>query len=156
MPHLEQSTLRSEDEEMTVAALARPMSAFVRTEMTAGELAVFLLDRRLGCVAVVDDAERVVGFVSMMDLVREHVMEEKARGEAPHRTRVGDMMMPSVLTLPEDATIARAAAVMATRGVHRLLLLGPGGEAIGMVHAIDVLRWFARSQGVYVPNDPTR
>lgn len=174
MPNLDETPPVSDDEDMTVAALARPIGAFVRTEMTADELAIFLLDRRLSCVAVVDDAEQVVGFVSMTDLVREHVMEgnthdeiapqrrragariKKGSGfhEEPRHTRVGDMMMPFVLTLPERSTIPQAAAVMAARGVHRLLLLSSVGEAIGMVHALDVLRWFARRHGVYVPDDP--
>jgi CBS domain-containing protein len=74
--------------------------------------------------------------------------------EEPHHTRVGDMMMPFVLTLSDGSTISHAAAVMAARGVHRLLLLSSRGEAIGMVHALDLLRWFARSRGVYVPDDP--
>lgn len=158
----------SEVEPITAATLARPVPAIVRDDMTVDELAIFLLDHRLSSVAVANAAGKVVGFASMTDLVREHVLggdTHDALSAGRRRTRVGfheeprhtcvrDIMMPFVLTLQDRSSIPQTAAVMAARGVHRLLLVSEEGEATGLIYALDVLRWFSRRSGVYVPDDP--
>jgi CBS domain-containing protein len=62
-------------------------------------------------------------------------------------------MMPFVLTLKPRASIAEAAALMASHGVHRLLVVSSAGDLVGVVHARDVLRALARAKGVFVPDD---
>ena len=129
-------------ENVTIATIARPVRAVVRDELSASELAVFLLDHALSWVAVADKRRNVVGFVAMSDLV----------GAAPDAS-VRQIMLPFVLTMDERSSIARVSAAMATRGVHRLLLVSPTGEGIGLVHALDLLRWFARRHGAHVPDE---
>jgi predicted transcriptional regulator len=135
-------TSSSDVEVVTVATIARPARAIVRDELSAEELASFLLDHRLSWVAVADKQKKIVGFASMTDLAG-----------APAGARVRDMMRPFTFVLDERLSIARVAAVMAARGVHRLLLVSAEGEAVGLVHALDVLRWFARRHGVHVADE---
>jgi len=164
-----------EDGELPVSALARPVVA-VREDMPVEELALLLLERKLTCVPVVGAKDEVIGFVSMTDIVREHVLEGTTGFELNRRhprtmprapeppesglslvdtrgTRVREIMMPFVLTLDQRATIAQTAAVMAARGVHQLLLVSSTGEVKGTVEARDVLRACARKDGVYVADD---
>jgi CBS-domain-containing membrane protein len=150
----------------TVLSIARPILTIVDRAMTVDELAVFLLEHQVSCAAVMGPAETVVGFVSMTDLVREHVLEGHTGEGGPRRalrsglhlvvsahTLVRDIMMPFVLTIPPQSTISSAAAMMAARDVHQLVVRSDAGNVVGVVHARDVLRWLAASRGVITPDD---
>lgn len=56
-----------------------------------------------------------------------------------------------VFTLPESASLSKAAALMAFEGVHRLPILSNDGKVVGILSALDVLRWLAKQQGYVVP-----
>jgi CBS domain-containing protein len=119
----------------------------------------------------------LVGYVSMIDLVRDRYingetdsendldardhMRKDFQGElrsgfhleALPRATVKDIMMPFVFRLPMDAPIDQAAALMATENVHRVLIVGPQKMVVGIVSALDVLRWVAERDGYSVPED---
>jgi CBS domain-containing protein len=40
---------------------------------------------------------------------------------------------------------------MAFEGVHRLPVVSDGGEVVGILSALDVLRWFGRRAGYLIP-----
>ncbi len=148
----------------------------VDAKMDVDSLATLLLERGLSCVAVKDHHGAIIGFVSMTDLVRERRMNGDTEDE--HVTRslpkgarrqmrwgfhvtnrsgatVRSIMMPFLLSIPGDSPVDRAAALMAFEGVHRLLVLSPLYDVIGIVSAFDVLRWQARRAG-YIISDHTR
>src|SRR5207302_9509611 len=99
----------------------------------------------LTCAAVSDERGVIVGYVSMIDLVRERYIngeteddapasKQLARGfngelrsgfhlEAVPRATVGEIMMPFVLRLPDSTSIDEAAALMACEAVHRVLIV---------------------------------
>ena len=52
-------------------------------------------------------------------------------------------MTPSVFSIREDARVADASAEMARRGVHRVPVIARDGAVVGMVSALDVMRWMA-------------
>jgi CBS domain-containing protein len=56
-------------------------------------------------------------------------------------------MTPLALALPEGATVSRAAALMAYEGVHRIPIVSDDGVVVGILAAVDVLRWLATSSG---------
>jgi CBS-domain-containing membrane protein len=144
----------------------------VDTKMDIESLTTLLLERGLNCVAVRDHHGSIVGFVSMTDLVREHRLNGNTDDERftrklskgvrqevrwgfhvsrRPRTTVKSIMMPFLLSLPGDSPVDRAAALMAFEGVHRLLVLSPQYDVIGIVSAFDVLRWQARQVGYVIP-----
>ena len=57
-------------------------------------------------------------------------------------------MMPMTIAISAQTTIAHAAALMATEGVHHLLVVDDGGVLIGVVSSMDIMRWLARSEGL--------
>jgi predicted transcriptional regulator len=167
----------------TVAALMSREFAVVPTTMNVGELTHYLLERQLMSVLVADEHERVRGFVSMIDLVRERylngetendtkpnaleLLKHDFRGESPStrrgfhvdestnreahaRATVGSIMMPFVLALFDDAPINEAAALMAAENVQQVVILARSGRrhAVGIVTALDILRWWALKEGV--------
>ncbi|MZF87817.1 CBS domain-containing protein [Streptomyces sp. SID5643] len=124
------------------------------------EVARLLADHRIGGLPVVDDDDRVIGFVTASDLV-----EHLAAASDPHRSRrrlgfrrrspvrghaaatgptAGRLMSaPPVIAHAED-TIVEAARTMARRGVKSLPLLDEEDRLIGIVTRHDLLRVFLR------------
>lgn len=151
-----------------VTSIVRPVLS-IRADATLEELSSFLLEHRVTAAVVLDDQECVLGFVSMTDLVREHMLEGDTHDELPsgsrrlahgfhvvaptQRTTVRDIMMPFVLMVGASTSIPHAAAVMAARAVHRLVVISEH-QVVGVIEARDVLRWIARRFGVAVADDP--
>ncbi len=141
----------------------------VRPDLDTRTLATLFLERGISGAPVVDDDARPIGIVSKTDLVREH--HERPEGsrppppsdleelsdlgvgfhtEAAPVTTVADIMMPVAFCLPANESIARAAALMAFEGVHRVPVVGSRGQVVGLVSPLDVLRWLARENGFVV------
>ena len=100
-----------------------------------------LLERGLTGAPVVDPLGTVIGFVSRADLLRN-------RWPAPPVT-VRHIMTPMAVTVSENASVAEASALMALEGVHRLPVVNnaSSGKVVGVISALDALRWYARRSG---------
>jgi predicted transcriptional regulator len=110
-------------------------------------LSALLLAQGISGAPVVDPEGRPLGVVSKTDLVR-------ALNAGPHpdpRLTVRDVMMPLSFSLTESSSIARAAALMTFEGVHRILIVNMSGAIVGVLSALDILRWVARKTGYVVP-----
>lgn len=134
-------TLAAEQDNLSAAAVRTPLSDI----MTGDVLCVFpdlrvehlidlLVESNVSGAPVVDDGGRPIGIVSKSDLVRGF-----AAG-----TTVADIMMPLAFTLPETASLSRAAALMAFEGIHRIPVVSSKGRVIGIVSALDITRWLAK------------
>jgi CBS domain-containing protein len=113
----------------------------VSPETQASIVRELLLERGMTGAPVVDALGAVVGFVSRADLLRN-------RWPAPTST-ASQIMTPRALTISEAASIAEASAVMALEGVHRLPVVNNArsGKVVGVISAVDILRWYARRCG---------
>lgn len=164
------------------AAERTPVSAVMTTEIWAVRPDVSLealtdlfLVRGLDGVPVVDGEGRPTGIVSQTDLVRErfvtgdtgeamgpgwhasrgHYRVEVGPGvhpEALARATVADAMTCAAFTVSENAPVAQAVMLMASRSVHRVPVVSDDGRVAGMITSIDVLRWLARQGGHPVPS----
>jgi CBS domain-containing protein len=132
----------------------------VRPNLTIEALASLFVDRRISGAPVVDDEGRPIGVVSKSDLVRARVEDGTAASADSWRPEdawnepgfhlvpqsagtVADIMMPLAFTLPEEATLSQAAAIMAYEGVHRVPVVSGDGAIVGIVSAIDVVKRLA-------------
>jgi CBS domain-containing protein len=118
-------------------AIDRPLKSFMRhpvSRVAAGatleEAAARMRGAGVSDLLVEDDAGAPVGVVSRTDLLR--VGRIHARGTAqtgvialPARP-VGDIMTQGVVALPAEAALARAAALMLQRRIHRIFVGAPG------------------------------
>jgi CBS domain-containing protein len=151
--------------------------AVVRDSLDVESLTKFLLRRKLTCAAVSNARGALIGYVSMIDLVRERYMNGETEDDAPAsadmrhrndgelrsgfhleslpRASAGDIMMPFVLRLPETAPIDEAAVLMAAENVHRVLIVSASDEAVGIISALDILRWLAERDGYVAPESVT-
>jgi CBS domain-containing protein len=136
----------------------------IRADLTINELIMTLYENGISGAPVVDARGKVLGVVSKTDLLRDsyekvELAEDKSerhlRGDAEDRSAskisVQDLMSTSLCSLPESATIAEAAALMALEGVRRIPILDAQDQVVGIICASDILSWLARQAGYVVP-----
>jgi CBS-domain-containing membrane protein len=114
-----------------------------------GEL---MLEHGISGVPVIDAEWRLLGVVSKTDLVRQS-LEAGTSGEAETHLASGhhvlegtvaeDVMSRAVVCVRAGASLAHAARVMATAGVHRVPVVSPAGRLVGVVSTTDLVRWMA-------------
>jgi CBS domain-containing protein len=125
-----------------VREVMRHASVALRPEVTRSVAADALRARRQPSAPVVDGEGRPVGFVAEVELLR-------ARSGA----RVSDAMLRVAISVPESAPVARAAALMTSQGVDRVAVVSDDGILVGVLSALDVMRWVAAAIGVPAPDD---
>lgn len=119
----------------------------VRPELCLESATALLIESGLEALPVVDAASRLLGFVSESALLREAKQPWDASRAKGERRTVGDLMTPCTLSLPESASITRAAALLAFERQCRLAVVSRTGKVVGVLSASDVLYWLARADG---------
>jgi CBS domain-containing protein len=109
----------------------------VAPEDTLGEAAEKMAGRGVGA-ALVMDAGRLVGILTERDLLAA-VAARVQTSAAP----VSEWMTEKPLTVPEAASIERAASIMVTRGFRHLPIVD-GERTVGIVSLRDVVRSVVR------------
>jgi len=153
-----------------VSAVMSTQVLAVRPDVSLEVLAGLFLEKGLGGAPVVDPEGHPIGVVSRTDLLDERFVagdtrEALARGwqatqgryrvelgpgihpEALPYDSVADAMTRGALTLPETAPLGQAAALMAVRGIHRVLVVSEDGRVAGIVTGSDIARWVAQRGG---------
>lgn len=137
----------------------------VRDDVSAESVAALLIDLGITGAPVVNERGQPIGMVSRSDLVQLELSqvqggsgyldddggERRRDARLPGRAKVRDFMMPIAFTLPEKASIAHAAALMVYENVHRIPVVSTDGSVVGLVAALDVLRWVAVNAGFALP-----
>ena len=88
-----------------------------------------------GGAPVIDESDRVVGFVSEMDL-----MDALLRDDPKH-TVARDLMSSPAITIDEFAPAEEAMTLLRERGIHHLPVVRQG-RLVGIIAPVDVLRYF--------------
>lgn len=120
----------------TLGGLIRGRSLVVTEDRPVTELRRLFVEFRVPAVAVVDPAGGLRGVVTRSDVLRVTDRDACAR----------DAMSGFVLTLPATAPIAQAAALIASEGVDQIVVTSAAGALLGMVSAIDLVRYFVRDR----------
>jgi CBS domain-containing protein len=145
----------------SVGRAMQPEFVTVQPETPVEQLAKLLLDRNLDAAVVIDSAARIVGIVSKTDVFREwdrRVREPRpAEEDSPWpaadalvQDTVAEIMMPLAFTVRETDPLTQVAALLAYEGVHQLPVVSKDNRLVGMIGALDVLRWLARAEGYFV------
>jgi CBS domain-containing protein len=135
--------------QQTTASIMMTPVVCVGLELSLAALESLFLDFAVQSAPVVDQAGRVKGMVSETDLVRYH-QQRRVAGTVPNEHNVGDIMIPRTFSIPEDASIPRAAALLAFEEVEHAAVVNADGQVVGLVSALDVTRWVARNSGYIV------
>lgn len=131
-----------------VASIMARKVVCARPEMDTSEARRRMLERGVSGLPVVDAWGRAIGVISKTDLLAHEVTADGGRA------LVRDVMTPLVFALSPDASIARAAALMAYEGVHRIVIVDAGGHLLGVVSSLDVARWLGQAAGLPVGRTP--
>ena len=134
----------------TIAGLV-PLTEIMSRELTcasrdlgADRVAELMIGNHIGCVPVVEDPGRPIGMITKRDFV-EHLLA--ADRDALASRTAAELMMPMAIALGEHATIAHAAALMASDDIHHIAVVDREGRLIGVVSTMDIVRWLARNDG---------
>ena len=112
-------------------------------DLELGAVVGLMSRHRIGCIPVVDAQGRAIGMLTKTDLV-EHLDSTLRRADTlPRRAR--ELMMPLALTLPDSATVLRAASLMVLEDIHHVLVVSEAGFLAGVVSAQDIVRWLVYS-----------
>lgn len=123
----------------------------VDRELNLDELAHVFEKKHIRAAPVVEDEGVLVGMVSKSDLVRGCADddEEDAFDEGGHfppncvGVIVDGIMTTDVARLRETASLAEAARVFASRGVHHIPVVTKDDIVVGMLSVMDLARWIA-------------
>jgi CBS domain-containing protein len=125
-------------------------------DLEAASLVDLMVHSHIGCIPVVEEPGRPIGMVTKLDLVERLFAAEStdpgqpaAHGRLPETA--SDLMMPLAITLAEHATVAHVVAIMATEAIHHVPIVDGDGSLIGVVSALDVVRWLAANDGFIAP-----
>jgi CBS domain-containing protein len=87
--------------------------------------------------ALVMDGGRVTGIFTERDILRALAQENADVGRT---SRVDSWMSPDPVTVGPEATVGEALDIMLARGFRHLVVVGVGGDAVGVVSMRDLVR----------------
>lgn len=99
------------------------------------EVALGVLAKGAACVPIISDSGRLVGIVR----------QGAVRGAGP--VPAGQGAGPIGATLPESLPLSMAIAVLARSDGQPVAVLSEAGAVVGVLGAVDVVRWVARRMG---------
>lgn len=150
-------------ERATIGEIMTRKLVTVPPDMGVDTLVAMLLERGLSRVPVVDDQGRLVGIVATTDVVKDaHLRGDTLEAEqvitaTPARARddvptgfhlhtpaatVADIMTRTVVTLPETASIAEAARLLAAQHLHGIAVTSDA-RLVGILSTSDIVAWVA-------------
>jgi CBS-domain-containing membrane protein len=100
---------------------------------TVREARRLLVEHRVSALAALDDRDELRGLVTRTDVLR---VDDP---EVP----VSAVMSMFIVSLPWNASIERAAALIAYEGVGQVVVTGIRSSLLGIVSAFDITRYFA-------------
>jgi CBS domain-containing protein len=91
-------------------------------------------DAELGPLPVCDDDGRIVGMLTDRDIT----VRATAEGKDPRSTRVEEVMTPEVVCCLDTDEVRKAAEVMQSAQLRRLLVVSRDGQLAGIVSLGDL------------------
>ncbi len=145
---LEKETLQAEIDALRASPLkaADVMTSpaiTIRNDEPLGVAAARMAEHRIKRLPVLDEKGKLVGVLSRVDVLRQVVSEEakKRAAKAPSgaaRT-LGDIMLPEIPTIREDAQLADVIARFLEAGTRRLIVVNDVGQPLGLISDADAV-----------------
>lgn len=151
---------------LTAKDIMNPHVITVGVDMTVQQLAGFLIEHEISGAPVVDESGKLVGVVSLTDIVQtasegsgilqdtqpdfyvrgwEYKIERDETNQLHIENEglpVGDIMTPTIFTVPEETSVSEIAKTMIAGRIHRLLVTD-GNAVVGIITTLDMLKIIA-------------
>ena len=116
----------------------------VLPDVPVKEIAERMMNQCLSGVAVISEQGDALGFISEMDIVK--VLHKPSLKQLTAE----DVMSSLLIAIAPDATLGRAARIMAEEHVHRLLILSEKGvgasqRPVGILSTSDIVQEVAKA-----------
>ena len=95
--------------------------------------------KKFGMTTVVDDRGKFLGIITDGDL-RRFFEREMGSGKNSLTVKAGDVMTKNPKTIDADALAAKAVQMMEQYSITTLVILGTGGDPMGVIHLHDLLK----------------
>lgn len=120
---------------MRVSELMHTPAVTCRPDATIGEVARLMRDRNVGSVLIVDEIGYLAGIVTDRDVAVRGV-----GGGLTADVAIEEIMTRNVATVPVQADVSDAAAIMVKRTVRRLPVVDENDTPHGMLALDDLIR----------------
>lgn len=115
----------------------------VRSDEPLSVAAARMAEHRIKRLPVLDEKGKLAGVLSRVDVLKQVISEEskKRAAKAPSgaaRT-VGDIMIPEIPTIEEDAQLADVIARFLEAGTRRLIVVNEAGQPLGLISDADAV-----------------
>ena len=120
---------------LTVADLMSSELFSVSADATLEDASFQLSAELMSGAPVREEDGTIVGIVSKSDIV-----VASSDGKPPSMMKVRDVMHRDVWSVTRDLPARQAAALMAERGAHRVMVADATGKPIGMLTSMDIVR----------------
>lgn len=104
--------------------------------VTVRDAARTMSDHHVGCVALIDLEENLVGILTERDILRYFAADEEPRLDRP----VAEVMSRDPHTVSPDTSLDAALALMTERRFRRLPVVTDDGRLVGLVTMGDLVR----------------
>ena len=113
----------------------------IRPDQLLPDAVALLADAHVTALAVVNNAEALVGVISTSDVLMAQ-SESESGPQSWELVSVRDAMTTPALTIDPDITIDEAAQHLLYADVHRLFVQS-GGRVVGVISQTDIVRAYA-------------
>lgn len=137
--------------ETPIGELMRADPFVVEEDATVVMAVEAMKERRTGCV-LVQNQGKLVGVFTERDVLRRVIFREGNQA-----WKVGTVMTPNPITLPETASVAYALNKMSVDGFRHIPIVNKDGKAIGIVSVKDIVNFlteFFPREVLNLPHDP--
>jgi len=112
----------------------------VESMPSAMDAAKLMISRKVGSVVVVDHDGMPIGIITERDILKKVTRSNKLAADLAAQ----DIMSHPVITIKAYDSIETAAAVMAKKGIKRLVVLEQDGSLAGVLSITDIARKLVR------------
>jgi predicted transcriptional regulator len=109
----------------------------IRDDKPANEAVKRFAAFNIGCLAVTDDSDQVVGVVSE----RDYINQVSAMGKDDKKVSIRDICTPNVIIAKKDDTIEQCMNKMLFKDIRHLLVMDDAtNECVGMISIKDLIK----------------
>jgi CBS domain-containing protein len=128
---------------LKVADVMTSPAITVREDESLGTATAHMVEHGIKRLPVLNESGKLVGVLSRVDVLRQVVSEEakKRAAKAPSGAAqtLGDIMIPEIPTIEEDAQLADVVANFLEAGTRRLIVVNEAGQPLGLISDADTV-----------------